>query len=132
MNGLQFLALAIACAVLFIYATNRNEKTMTKNTNPVLDLYRSDAHDSTDPWGSALNAQFDIAECLHRHGADVPAEWQFSPGLAAQHDLDTEDASWFALEIEEMMLQGHYSNLVHAGTVLMRYVAQCELAGKSY
>lgn len=109
---------------------------MPKNTNPVLDLYRTDAHDSYDPWGSALGAQFDIAECLYRHGADVPAEWQFTPSPMLKpyvgEPLDSEDASWFALEIEELMIQGHYSNLVHAGTVLMRYVKQCELAGKSY
>ena len=105
---------------------------MTKgtNTNPVLDLFRED-FDSYDPFGSALNAQFDIAECLFRHGAAVPSEWQFSPGLAAQRELG-EDASSFALDIDLMMREGHVSNLIHAGTVLMRYVAQCKLAGKDY
>jgi hypothetical protein len=100
------------------------------NRNPVLDLLR-DSFDSYDPYGSALMAHFDIAECLHRNGAPIPAEWDFSPGLAAECDLD-EDASYFATEVDLMQRQGHYSNLVHAGNVLMRYVAQCKISGLDY
>lgn len=105
---------------------------MAKNTNPVLDLFR-DSFDDYDPWGSALSAHFDIAECLYRHGAPVPAEWEFrpSPFLQVGSELD-EDASMFAVDIDLLMRTGHYSNLVHAGNVLQRYEAQLELAGKSY
>ena len=98
--------------------------------NPVLEMLRYE-FDSSDPFGSALNAHFDIAECLYRHGAEIPADWEFSPGLAAEHELD-DDASYFATELDLMMRQGHYSNLIHAGNVLMRYVAQCKLAGLDY
>lgn len=106
---------------------------MTKgtNTNPVLDAFRED-FDSYDAFSSALNAQFDIAECLFRYGVEVPASWEFSPGLAAGHSLNTEDASFFAVVIDGMVRQGHVSNLIHAGNVLMRYVAQLKLAGRDY
>lgn len=130
MNGLQFLALVIACAVLFVYATKKDEP-MTKKTNPVLDLLRED-WDSYDPFGSALMAQFDIAECLYRHGATVPADWEFSPGLGAGNDLDEEEASYFASQIDLLMRSGYERQLIHAGTVLMRYVAQCKLSGLDY
>lgn len=107
---------------------------MSKNPNPVLDMYKSYCHDPSDPWVSALNAQFDIAECIYRHGGEVPAEWEFTPSpvLHVGSELFEEDASFFALDIDLMMRTGHYSNLVHAGTVLMRYIAQCELAGRNY
>jgi hypothetical protein len=103
---------------------------MTQNTNPVLDAFR-EAFDSYDPWGSALSAHFDIAECLYRHGVPVPSEWEFSPGLAAQQELG-EDASMFAIDCDLFMSSGYVSNLIHAGNVLQRYKAQCVLAGKDY
>lgn len=105
---------------------------MAKNTNPVLDLFRED-FDSYDAWGSTLMAHFDIAECLYRHGADIPEEWEFSPSpfLHVGDELP-EDASYFATEIDLLMRQGHYSNLVHAGNVLSRYAMQLKLAGKDY
>lgn len=104
---------------------------MTKNTNPVLELFRTEQFDPYDKWGSALNAQFDIAECLFRYGATIPDDWEFSTGLAAGSEL-AEDASWFAMEIDLLMRQGHVSNIRHAGEVLKRYVALCEREGLSY
>jgi hypothetical protein len=53
---------------------------MMKNTNPVLDVLR-DSWDAYDSWGSTLSAHFDIAECLYRYGAEIPDEWEFSPGM---------------------------------------------------
>lgn len=105
---------------------------MAKNTNPVLDMFRSEQFDSSDPWGSALNAQFDIAECLHRNGVDVPAHWEFSPGLAASHEPTEEDSTWFAMELEVMIKQGHVRNIIDAGNVLARYITLCESEGRSY
>lgn len=104
---------------------------MAKNTNPVLDAFR-DSFDSYDPWGSAINAHFDIAECLYRYGAPIPTEWQFSPGLGAGGVFDEENESYFAAQIDLMMREGHYSNLVHAGNVLMRLCAQYKIAGLDY
>lgn len=104
---------------------------MAKNTNPVLDALR-DSFDSYDSWGSTISAHFDIAETLYRYGAPIPEEWQFSPGLAAQEDFNEEEASYFAAQCDLFMREGHYSNLVHAGNVLMRYAAQLRLAGEDY
>lgn len=104
---------------------------MSKNTNPVIDLFRTECFDPSDPWGSALNAQFDIAECLFRYGAYIPENWEFSPGLGAGQELG-EDASWFAIELDLLMRQGHVTNIRDAGNVLKRYVHICELAGRSY
>jgi hypothetical protein len=105
---------------------------MAKNTNPVLDMFRSEQFDSSDPWGSALSAQFDIAECLFRYGVPVPEHWEFSPGLAAGGELTEDDSSWFAMELDLLMRQGHVSNIIHAGNVLARYVALCESEGLAY
>ena len=105
---------------------------MAKNTNPVLDLFRTDQFDSSDPWGSAINAQFDIAECLTRYGVDIPAHWEYSPGLSASYEPNEEDSSLFAMELDVLMRQGHLSNIIHAGNVLCRYVALCESEGRSY
>jgi hypothetical protein len=102
------------------------------NTNPVLDALR-DSFDGGDAWGSTLSAHFDIAECLHRHGADIPSEWEFRPSpLLNVGDPLPEDCSYFAEQIDLMMREGHVSNLVHAGNVLMRYAAQLKLAGEDY
>ncbi len=102
------------------------------NTNPVLDALR-DSFDEYDSWGSALSAHFDIAECLYRNGAEVPAAWEFrpSPFLNVGDPLG-EECSYFAEQIEFMMTQGQMSNLVHAGNVLMRYCHLLKLAGKDY
>jgi hypothetical protein len=103
-----------------------------KNTNPVLDLFRED-FDSYDAWGSVLSAHFDIAECLYRNGCDVPEEWEFSPSpFLMPGQGPTDDDSMFYIDIDLMLRRGHYSNLVHAGNVLMRYAAQLRLAGMDY
>lgn len=104
---------------------------MAKNTNPVLDLFREE-FDSLDPWGSALNAQFDIAECLTRYGVDIPAHWEYSPGLSASYEPHEDTSTWFAMELDVLMRQGHEQNIIHAGNVLCRYVALCESEGLSY
>lgn len=107
---------------------------MAKNQNPVIALFLSEAYDPYDPWGSAVSAHFDIAECLYRNGADVPAAWEFrpSPVLSVGDKLDEDEASMFSLDIEVMLAGGHYANLIHAGTVLGRYSNLLKLAGKSH
>lgn len=107
---------------------------MAKNTNPVMDMFRSEAFDPSDPWGSALGAQFDIAECLTRHSGTVPEEWDYRPAASVQagKDIVEDDSSYFALELDLMIRQGHVRNIIDAGNVLRRYVHICELAGHSY
>ena len=103
------------------------------NVNPVLEAFR-DSYDKYDAWGSALNALFDIAECLHRNGAEVPGHWEFTPSpfVVVDTELDAESESFFAAQIDLLMRQGHYSNLVHAGNVLERFTHILELEGHSY
>lgn len=105
--------------------------------NPVLEHVR-DHFDGGDPWGSTIEAQFQICFTLLRGGADIPAAWQFSPGAfnpqADDNDPDNEDGegSLLGWEFDILLQQGHYSNLIHAGNVLERYAAQLKLAGMDY
>jgi hypothetical protein len=101
--------------------------------NPVLEAFR-DFFDGGDPWGSTLSAHFDIAECLYRHGVEVPAEWEYrpSPMIEVGEFPEDDDASLFYSEIEVLLVQGHVTNLIHAGNVLARYAAQLKLAGYDY
>jgi hypothetical protein len=105
--------------------------------NPALEAFR-DNFDAYDPWGSTLEAQFQICFTLLRGGADIPAAWGFSPGAfspaADDNDPDNEDGegSLFGWECDLILRQGGYSNLIHAGNVLERYAAQLKLAGKDY
>lgn len=107
--------------------------------NPALDVFR-DHFDPYDPWGSVVEAQFQICYTLVRHAAEVPAAWQFYPGawVPEMDDNDPEapgmarEGSLLGWEFDLIMREGGYSNLIHAGTVLERYAAQLKLAGKDY
>lgn len=99
--------------------------------NPVLESMRDD-FDGGDPWGSVMTAWFDIAECLYRNGADIPADWEYRPSPLMNVGERPEEASMFYEECDLLMREGHYSNLIHAGNVLVRYAAQLKLAGFDY
>lgn len=107
---------------------------MAKNQNPVIALFLDLAYESYDSWGSTVSAQFDIAECLYRNGVEVPADWKFrpSPMISVGDELDENEASIFAVDIEIMLAHGHVDNLIHAGTVLSRYANLLKLAGMSH
>jgi hypothetical protein len=63
--------------------------------NPVIEVFRSFGYDPYDPWGSTVEAQFQICYTLMRGGAEIPAAWQFSPGAWTpsedDNDPDNED-----------------------------------------
>lgn len=105
--------------------------------NPALEVFR-DHFDSYDPWGSVIEAQFQICFTLLRGGADIPSAWQFSPGAftpkADDNDPEQEDGegSLLGWEFDLILREGGYSNLIHAGTVLERYAVQMKLAGMDY
>lgn len=105
--------------------------------NPALEALR-DNFDSYDPWGSVIEAHFQICFTLLRGGAEIPAAWQFSPGAFSpqpdDNDPDNEDGegSLLGWEFDIILQQGGYRNLIHAGTVLERYAAQLKLAGMDY
>jgi hypothetical protein len=111
---------------------------MAKNTNPVLDAFRTYGYDPFDPWGSTIEAHFQICYTLVRYGAEVPADWQFSAGAFSpamdDNDPDNEDGegSYLGWEFDLLMREGHYSNLIHAGNVLSRYAALLKANGHSY
>lgn len=104
---------------------------MTINTNPAIDVIR-EGWDDGDKWGSALTAQFDVAETLTRYGAHVPDEWEYSPGLSVSGPLSLDDASWEQLELDNLMRQGYETQIRHAGEVMRRLVHIYELEGLSY
>jgi len=99
--------------------TNRKELTMTKQLAQEMALYA----DPADPWGSAVNALFDIAESLHwHHGEDVPAHWEFSPGMSRP------DPEGFA----EVCDEASPSDLIAYGNTLIRIRDVLEAKGYSY
>lgn len=110
---------------------------MAKNTNPVLDTFREN-FDGGDPWGSTIEAHFQVAYTLMRHGVDVPADWQFSPGMFVpdleDNNPDNEDGegSYIGWQFDLLMREGHVSNLIHAGNVLARYAFHLSMAGYDY
>lgn len=111
---------------------------MAQNTNPVIDMFRSVGYDPYDPWGSTIEAHFQIAYTLVRHGAEVPAAWDFHPGCfvptADDNNPENEDGdgSYIGWEFDLMMREGQVRNLIAAGNVLARYAAQLKLAGMDY
>lgn len=112
--------------------------------NPVLEFLR-DSFDEYDPWGSALGAHFDIAECLYRHDQEIPEWWEFrpSPLLDAGDTFDPEWEGYFAAGLEawatgDLPFWAHpdskatFDDMRHAGNVLARYCNLLRLAGKDY
>ena len=76
-------------------------------------------YDSYDKWGSVLMAFFNVAETLDAWGEDVPAEWEFSPGLG-----EPEAAEW---------LDGFDADtLVDFGNVLNRWSNLLRSRGDDY
>lgn len=105
--------------------------------NPAMEVIR-DHLDSYDIWGSVIEAHFQICYSLTRAEVDVPQAWGFSAGMFAPEadDNDPEnedgDGSLLGWELDLLMREGHYRDLLHAGEILARYAKQLELAGKSY
>lgn len=110
---------------------------MARNTNPVMDVIREN-FDGGDPWGSAIEAHFQICYTLTRYGAPVPADWEFRMGAFEPEEDDNDpenedgDGSYLGWELDLLMRQGHMSNLIDAGNVLKRYLHILEMAGYSY
>lgn len=105
--------------------------------NPVLEVLR-DHFDAHDPWGSVLEAHFQICYTLMRYGAEIPADWKFRAGAFSptmeDNDPDNEDGegSLLGWEFDLIMREGGYSNLIHAGNVLARYASLLKLNGQDY
>jgi hypothetical protein len=106
--------------------------------NPVIEVFRSFGYDPYDPWGSTVEAQFQICYTLMRGGAEIPAAWQFSPGAWTpsedDNDPDNEDGdgSLLGWEFDIILREGGYRNLIHAGEVLNRYATLLKSEGHDY
>lgn len=109
--------------------------------NPVLEAFR-DSFDSYDPWGSVLEAHFQICYTLVRHGAkdSIPADWEFGLG-AFQPTMDDNnpdvwdedsDGSLLGWEFDLIMREHGAAPLIHAGNILSRYANLLRLDGKDY
>lgn len=112
-------------------------KSARGTRNPVLEYVR-DNFDGGDPWGSTLEAHFQICYTLARGGAPIPESWEFSLGAFVPQEDDNDpdnedgDGSLLGYEFDCLLREGHYRNLIHAGEVLSRYAAQLKLAGLDY
>lgn len=74
---------------------------------------------TNDPWGAAINMQFDIAEELYFNRSEIPDHWQFSPGAGSEASTN----AYANVETEELI---KFGNLLH------RVVRATDHAGKSY
>jgi len=76
-------------------------------------------YDPHDGWGCVIGAFFEVAETLYAWGEDVPAEWEFRPGLG-----EPEAAEW---------LDGFDADtLVDFGNVLDRWSDMLRARGDDY
>lgn len=105
--------------------------------NPVIELIRDDI-DSYDVYGSVVEAHFQICFTLVRGGVEVPEAWGFSAGMFTPKDDDNDpenedgDGSLLGWELDLLLRDGHYRDLIQAGEILSRYAALLELAGQGY
>ena len=80
-----------------------------------------------DPWGTAMNWFFNVAEIIYweRSDLDVPNEWQFSPGVGRGCD-PAEDYS------AGVLWNVPTETLITFGNLLSRFTRAQEHAGNSY
>lgn len=77
-----------------------------------------------DPWGTAINAMFDVAGEMYNRGLSIPHSWNYSPGLGAPK-IEAE-------YLREMIEALDDETLVKLGNFLHRLTNWLEHAGKSY
>ncbi len=82
-------------------------------------------HDPHDKWACVMGAFFEVAEALYGRGADVPPEWQFSPGIGACDESDGEGADLWTVEYSSRAL-------VDFGRTLNRYSDMLRSRGDDY
>ena len=100
---------------------------MAEGYTNIMELVRMDDI-GYDPWGTAMQHWFGIANVLTVNVYDVPAHWQYRPGA----DETTEE--WPDSEYQWLLDEGYVTadDLRRAGNVLARYARACERAGRSY
>lgn len=86
-----------------------------------------------DTWGASMGALFGICDALRVAGEDIPASWQYRPGMGASDELSP-DEDYEAIVITEAVDAGAltWDDVRRAGDVLNRYTHILERAGRSY
>lgn len=142
MNGLQFLALLIACATIYLYSIHDKLKdnTMTEwpeNKNPILTIFREN-FDTGDKWGSTIIFLFALCDVATDLDVEIPSELEFSP---SPFGSDTEEYNYKA--IMALITEGEYiysaltidelrEHVAHALKVLGKYDSILRLEGENY
>lgn len=92
--------------------------------------------DDTDVYGWAIGWQFSIADVLAIRDHEVPAAWEYRPGLMVMNGEEDELAeSTYEASILMDMLDAQEITpgaMRYWGTVLARYIDLCRLAGRDY
>jgi hypothetical protein len=81
-------------------------------------------YDSYDAWGWAMTWWFAVADEMTRRGLDIPATWQYRPGLDVSRDEDSYEDETLELADDDA--------LEHFGNVLARFARILEHQGKDY
>ena len=114
---------------------------MTRHAiNPVID-YVSDRWDGGDPWGTAINALFDLAEVMYAAGIPIPAELEYQhgacePETVEEMAIENPDGQtpYGVFEFASAYVSGEITenDMRLAALTLNRYVALCRDAGLDY
>lgn len=91
------------------------------------------AFDGGDPWGSAMEWFFAVAETLYHNGVELPAEWKFRDSPVhtdADYAVDDYATSIVTdlLDLQEVTTH----DLLTFGHVLDRYTNVLKEAGRDY
>jgi hypothetical protein len=108
--------------------------------NPVIDYVR-DWWDDGDPWGTAINALFDLAEVMYSAGIPIPEELEYRHGTYEAESLEemateNEDGQtpYAVFVFASAYLSGEITenDMRLAALTLNRYLALCRSAGLDY
>ena len=87
------------------------------------------SHDG-DNWGQCMSFHFAIAGTIYRNDGNVPAEWQYKPGLFTYEP----PKEWPDNEIETMLTDNDVTmpELIEAGNIFSRYSDILKAQGQDY
>lgn len=100
----------------------------TDGYREIMSLVRMSDFD--DPWGTAMEWCFSLAETVYVETGDILPDFDPSPALTGRNAVDT----YPALELLEMLDGAHctIADMKQAFTVMSRYEEWCRLAGRNY
>jgi hypothetical protein len=100
------------------------------NKRAALDAVRMDDY-KYDPWGTCMMHWFGVANVLYSEFGEVPADWEFRPGMGAG-EIDSEESPDY--QYLESLRAGELTenDLIYAGNVLSRWSNRLKRAGRDY